>query len=202
MRSSAEPAAAWVGLAALLAVGACVASLVDPHRIDWEPALAWRELWRAWTAAFVHFSALHLGANLAGAAAVAAFGWMGRVPRRSVVAWAVVWPLTQLGLLVRPDLLHYGGLSGVLHAGVAVVAVFLAVRARGPRRAIGWATLVVLAAKVLAEAPWTAALRFPQGWDIAIAPAAHASGLLFGVLAGYAAELLAAARARARSGET
>ena len=34
-------------------------------------------------------------------------------------------PLTQLGLLMRPDLLHYGGLSGVLHAGVAAAALWL-----------------------------------------------------------------------------
>jgi len=190
VRSSAEPAAAWVGLAALLAVGACVAPLVDLHRIDWEPALAWREPWRAWSAAFVHFSALHLAANLAGTAAVAAFGWMARVPRRSVVAWAVAWPLTQLGLLVRPDLLHYGGLSGVLHAGVAVVALHLAARGRGVRRLVGSATIAVLLAKVVAEAPWEAVLRQVPGWDIAIAPFAHASGLAAGLLAGALAELL------------
>jgi rhomboid family GlyGly-CTERM serine protease len=189
--SSADAGArAWAGLAALLAVGACLASATDPRSIDWQPALAWREPWRAWTAALLHLSPLHLAANLAGAAALAVFGWAARLPRRSAVAWAVAWPLTQWGLLVRPDLLHYGGLSGVLHAGVAIAALFLALRASGLRRAIGVATLAVTAAKVVGEAPWGPALRAPEGWDIAVAPVAHASGLLAGLATGLAAELL------------
>ena len=86
-------------------------------------------------------------------------------------------------MLARPDLLHYGGLSGVLHAGVAVAAVFLIVEANGSRRLIGLAMLAVLVAKVLSEAPWGEALRRPAGWDIAVAPFAHASGLLAGLAA-------------------
>ena len=202
MRSSAEPAAAWVGLAALLGVGACLASLAETRSLDWQPALAWREPWRAWSAAFVHFSALHLAANLAGSAAVAALGWVARVPRRSVVAWAAAWPLTQFALLVRPDLLRYGGLSGVLHAGVAVVAFFLAVRCTGRRRLIGAAILVVLIGKVLGEAPWGAALRYPAAWGIAVAPFAHAAGVVAGLATAAAAELLRRRPARAPDRET
>ena len=56
---------------------------------------------------------------------------------RCVAAWACAWPLTQLGLLVRPDLLHYGGLSGVLHAGAAIVALHLVWRGARLRRLIG-----------------------------------------------------------------
>ena len=158
--------------------------------IDWQPALAWREPWRAWSAAWLHFSGLHLAANLAGAALVGALGWAASVPRRSALAWFVAWPLSQLGLLVRPDLIHYGGLSGVLHAGVAVAALYLIVRTRGPRRVTGIALLVALAAKVLSESPWGAPLRHPAGWDIAVAPFAHASGLLAGLVASAIAEAL------------
>ena len=35
--------------------------------LTWQPALAWAEPWRCWSAAWVHFSLMHLGANLAGA---------------------------------------------------------------------------------------------------------------------------------------
>jgi rhomboid family GlyGly-CTERM serine protease len=188
--SSADGSRAWVGLAALLAAGACLSSAAATGSIDWQPALAWREPWRAWTAAFLHFSALHLGANLAGVALVAAFGFVARVPRAGVVAWAVAWPLTQLGLLARPDLLHYGGLSGVLHAGVAIGAVFLIVEGRGRRRLVGVATAALLAAKVVGESPWGEALRHPPGWDMALAPAAHASGLLAGLATAAAAALV------------
>jgi rhomboid family GlyGly-CTERM serine protease len=196
VRSSAEPAAAWVGLAALLVVGAGLASLADARAIDWRPALAWREPWRAWSAAFVHLSALHLGANLAGAVLVAAFGWAARVPRSAVVAWLVAWPVTQFGLALRPDLASYGGLSGVLHAGVAIAALHLACGASGLRRTIGLATIAVLLVKVVSESPWGAPLRQVPGWDIAVAPFAHASGLVAGLVTGGAAELVRQRAAR------
>ncbi len=178
---------AWAGLAAALALGAGVAFAVDPGALDWQPGLAAHEPWRAWSAAWVHYSALHLAANLAGCAVVAALGVVARVPPRIVVAWFVAWPLTQAGLLARPDLLHYGGLSGVLHAGVAAVALHLIVATRGTRRRIGIAVFAGLLLKVLLETPWGAALRHPAGWDIAVAPFAHASGLVAGAtLAGLA----------------
>jgi len=180
---------AWAGLAGLLAFGACLVAIVaEPVALDWQPARAAAEPWRAWSAAFVHFSPRHLAANLAGAGLVGALGWAARVPGRAVIAWAVAWPLTQAGLLLRPDLLHYGGLSGVLHAGVAVVALHLLVEARGARRLIGSGLLVALALKVLSEAPWAATLVRPPGWDIDIAPLAHATGLLSGLAAAALAE--------------
>ena len=191
-RWSAAPLA-WVGLAGLLAGGAGLVALAGATAaFDWQPGRAAAEPWRAWSAALVHFSDRHLAANLAGAALVGALGWAARVPRSAVVAWAVAWPLTQISLLLRPELLHYGGLSGVLHAGVAVVALHLVVAARGPRRLIGCGLLAALALKVLAEAPWAATLVRPPGWDIAVAPLAHATGLLAGLAVAALAEWAAA----------
>jgi len=181
--------------AALLGLGALATLAARSAALDWQPALAAGQPWRAWSAALVHLSGLHLAANLAGAALVGALGFVAGVPGRSVLAWFVAWPLTQLALLARPDLSHYAGLSGVLHAGVAVVAVHLIAAARGARRAIGLALLVALALKVASEAPWAAeALRHPSGWDIAIAPFAHAGGLVAGAVVSALAE--AAARWR------
>ncbi|MEO8310825.1 MAG: rhombosortase [Caldimonas sp.] len=182
MPSSPDGGRAWGALAAVLAVGAALTFGHDPITLDWQPALALREPWRALSAAFVHYSALHLLANLAGTVLVAALGFVARVRWPVAVAWLVAWPLTHIGLIARPDLLHYGGLSGVLHAGTACVAMALAVRARGPRRAIGALLLLALLLKVASEAPWGPALRHPAGWDIATAPFAHASGLVAGVL--------------------
>ncbi|HUP06647.1 MAG TPA: rhombosortase [Caldimonas sp.] len=158
--------------------------------LDWQPALARTEPWRAWTAVFVHYSALHLAANAAGAALVATLGAVARVPRASAFAWLVAWPLTQAGLLLRTDLLHYGGLSGVLHAGAAVVATHLAWTARGGGRAIGVALAAGLVVKVLLEAPWGPPLRHPAGWDIATAPFAHATGVVAGFACAFAAHAL------------
>ncbi|MEP7056833.1 MAG: rhombosortase [Caldimonas sp.] len=177
------PAArAWAGLAALLATAAIVLSGIDATALDWQPALALREPWRAFSAVAVHYSALHLAANLAGTALVAALGVAARVPARMVGAWACAWPLTQLGLLARPDLLHYGGLSGVLHAGAAVVATHLLLRGPPARRLIGAALAAGLVVKVFGEAPWGSPLRISTDWDFATAPLAHASGLVAGVV--------------------
>jgi rhomboid family GlyGly-CTERM serine protease len=182
---------AWIALSATLALGACFAfALGGTTAIDWQPSLAWSQPWRTWTAAWVHYSLLHLLANLVGCALVAALGIAARAPDRTAVAWLVAWPLTQLGLLLRPDLLHYGGLSGVLHAGVAAVAVHLIVSARGARRLIGIGILVGVASKIGFEAPWGEALRQLPGWDIAVAPFAHVSGFVAGVATAAFAEAL------------
>jgi rhomboid family GlyGly-CTERM serine protease len=167
-------------LAALLAVLAGAGWFAPASVLDWQPALAWAEPWRAFSAAFVHWSALHLGANMAGTLVVGAFGVAARVPPGAALAWLAAWPLTQLGLLLRPDLLHYGGLSGVLHAGVAIAAFWLVLDGRSRERWIGGAVLAGLVAKIVLEAPWGAALRQSGGWDIAIAPFAHATGALAG----------------------
>jgi len=179
-------------LAALLAAGAVIAWFVPRSALDWQPGLATREPWRALTAALVHWSALHLAANLVGTGVVALFGWAARAPAAAAWAWLAAWPLTQIGLLLRPDLAHYGGLSGVLHAGVAVVALWLALE----RRWLGWAVLAGLALKVVLEAPWGPALRDVAGWDIRIAPLAHATGALSGVLCALCARLAASAPGR------
>jgi rhomboid family GlyGly-CTERM serine protease len=185
---------AWTGVAALLGLAAVLGWPVAHASLDWQPRLAITEPWRAWTAVAVHYSALHLGANLAGALLVGALGVVAAVPSRIAGAWLAAWPLTQLGLLARPELAHYGGLSGVLHSGVAVVAVYLLAAGPRARRIIGAALLAGLCLKVLSEAPWGPALTHPPGWDIAVAPLGHAAGALAGLLCALIAVTLPRAR--------
>jgi rhomboid family GlyGly-CTERM serine protease len=173
---------AWLALCVVFAAGALAAGATAPERWDWQPQLAWQQPWRAWTAAFVHWSALHLGANLLGTLLVAALGVAAACDARCALAWVLAWPATHWALLAQPELAHYGGLSGVLHAGVAVAALRPALDARGRARTIAIALLAGLAGKVLLEAPWGSATRSAAGWDIAIAPLAHASGTVSGCL--------------------
>jgi hypothetical protein len=133
--------------------------------------------------------------RLAGCAVVAAYGIAARAQRNAVVAWLVAWPLTHAALAAQPQLLHYGGLSGVLHAGVAVVSWQLVTREHGPRRAIGWAVLAGLATKVALEQPWLGPTRAVPGWDIAIAPLAHLSGVASGLLCAAIAQVFVRQRA-------
>jgi rhomboid family GlyGly-CTERM serine protease len=178
---------AWLALAGVLIGGSLPGWFLPAAGLDWQPALAAAEPWRAWTAVFVHWSPLHLGANLLAAAVVAWFGLAARLPWPAALAWGVAWPLTHVGLLLRPELVHYGGLSGVLHAGVAVAVLWLAVTGRGRARAVGAAVLAGLGVKLLIEAPWGPALRHGGGWDIATAPIAHTTGALAGLVCGAVA---------------
>lgn len=188
-----KPGWAWCAVAAALALGTALAQGRPAVAIDWQPDLVASQPWRAFSAAFVHYGALHLTGNAAGLALVAALGAAARAPLRLAMAWFVAWPLTQVGLLAQPELAHYGGLSGVVHAGVAIVCVHLLFAGH---RWLGGAMLAGVLLKVLSETPWGAPLRHPPGWDIAIAPLAHASGLI----AGFACAVLAEAVAWRRRG--
>jgi rhomboid family GlyGly-CTERM serine protease len=177
-----RPGAAWLGLALLLAAGSLAMRGAEASDWDWQPALALQQPWRCWTAALLHWSPQHLGMNLLGAALIALLGWRADVRAIDALAWALAWPLTQLGLLWQPALLHYAGLSGVLHAGVAIVACRLL--RSGPPRAqrIAGLLLAGMVAKLLLESPWRGATQALPGLDFSLAPLAHVSGAITGVL--------------------
>ncbi|HEY6512381.1 MAG TPA: rhombosortase, partial [Burkholderiaceae bacterium] len=179
----------WWWLAAVLGGGSLLAAGLDPRQLDWQPSLALTQPWRCWSAAWVHWSDGHRWANLVGTLLVAALGWRACCDRFDSTAWFIAWPLTHLGLLSQPALAHYGGLSGVLHAGVVVAAISLLQRERGIRRALGAALLLGVALKIGLEQPWQGALQRLPGWDIAIAPGAHLSGALAGAVCALAAAL-------------
>lgn len=151
-----------------------------------KPLLLWHpdQLWRAFTAPLAHLSFQHLVANLAGCAALGWLGHAARLPARASIAWWLAWPLTQWGLLVRPELQSYGGLSGVLHAGVAVVVVELLGRQSRRERWIGVGLLLGLLLKLWMDDPLGPVAQVRDGWDIPIAPFAHLSGAVSGALAG------------------
>jgi rhomboid family GlyGly-CTERM serine protease len=166
------------------ALGALLALAAPKGWLDWQPALGLVHPWRAVSAAWVHQSAQHLTMNLAGCALVALLGWRAYMAPRAVAAWALAWPMTHWGLWLQPTLQHYGGLSGVLHAAVAIIGCRLLAQHHEPRaRAIGTLLAIGLVAKIVWEAPWSAALKTIEGWDFQLAPAAHASGAVAGVVA-------------------
>jgi hypothetical protein len=111
---------------------------------------------------------------------VAGYGWAARVPGRSSWAWMVSWPLMHLALLAQPGLLHYGGLSGLMHAGVACVNVFLMVAGTRGQRVVGVIMHFMLCMKVVSETPWAGAVQQSADWDILVAPVAHLTGLVVG----------------------
>jgi rhomboid family GlyGly-CTERM serine protease len=184
----ARGARAWLGVAALLAALAAALWFAPRDALDWRPARALDQPWRAWSAAFVHWTPLHLGANLLGCVVVGAFGAAARVPPRSALAWLAAWPLTHAALALQPRLASYGGLSGVLHAGVAIAAWQLLRHEAARRRAIGAAVMLGLVVKLALERPWAAPTQTVPGWDFPLAPIAHASGAVAGLVCALLAD--------------
>ena len=179
---------AWLVMFSVLVVPAMLSGPGDAlarEVLGWRPDRAWSEPWRWWSAAWMHLSTTHLLANLSGAVPVAALGWLLQADRRMAWAWALAWPLTHLSLLLQPELLRYGGLSGVLHAGVAVVCLHLLTCDHPPiPRLFAWGLTVGLVAKITMENPCGPALVHPLGADIAVAPWAHLSGSVAGATLG------------------
>ena len=173
--------------ATAFAVAALLAWPLDRQLLMWHPDQPWRAL----SAPLAHLSLQHLLANVAGCAALGWLGQAARLPVHASVAWWLAWPLTQLALLLRPELHSYGGLSGVLHAGVAIVIVELLARP-GRERRIGLALLAGLALKLWLDEPLGPAAQTRSGWNIPIAPFSHLAGAVAGTLTGLLLRALGA----------
>jgi rhomboid family GlyGly-CTERM serine protease len=182
-----ERVSVWCGLvvffgASSLVTWALVHVGLSRTHLDWQPSLWLSQPWRFYTAAWVHYSPMHLGGNLL---ALALVGWLGvaaRIPPHAALAWFLSMPLCHLALLARPEVLHYGGLSGISHAGVAVVVGWLLLHGQPVQRRIAALLGLGLVAKIWTESPGGEGLRVVAGWDIAVVPWAHASGVVAGVL--------------------
>jgi len=178
----------WLITASAFALLALLAWPFDNAALLWQPD----KPWRAFTAPFAHLSFLHLIANLTGCVVVGVLGQMAQCPPRMSGAWLLAWPLTQWGLLLRPDLIRYGGLSGLLHAGVAIIIVALLTRGgaqHARERRIGLALFAGLLLKLWVDEPFGPAAQTREGWDMAIAPFAHLSGAFSGAICGGVAAL-------------
>ncbi len=125
---------------------------------------------------------MHLGGNLLALLLVALLGMAAQVPSRCTWAWVCATPLCHLALLAHPEVLHYVGLTGISHAGVAIVVTELVVLGNRTQRRIAMALGIGLLAKIWSESPGGTGLRWVPGWDIAVVPWAHASGALGGVI--------------------
>lgn len=190
--SAAPSHRAWLAVCGLHGVASL---LLWQASADTVAILAWRadhwigQPWTLWTSAWVHLNTPHLIGNLLALGALAAFGWLARPGPRCAIAWLLAWPLLQLSLLLWPQIREtVVGLSGLLHAGVAVLAMQL-VSGRIPMRgARYWG--MVLALGVLAKTVLERAWSHPVVWDPAsempVVQATHLSGAAWGLALGLA----------------
>jgi rhomboid family GlyGly-CTERM serine protease len=183
VRRSSGPRRGWP----LLANGALVLILLvsvfrfDPLAWSWHRDLLGNEPWRWLTAPWVHWGLKHTLVNAVGVVLLAWIGWRSALSNRAALAWFLALPLGQGLLWVKTDLVEVAGLSGWLHAGVAVLAVVLCRRSNTRERVLGAAVGAGLVLKLLLEAPWGPALRYEPMWGaMPVAPWAHLAGALAG----------------------
>jgi rhomboid family GlyGly-CTERM serine protease len=166
--------------------------------LDWQPDLWTSQPWRLWTAALVHWSGAHLLLNLLACVALVAWGNAAALGARPTLAWLAAWPLTHLLLAMSPSLVRYGGLSGVLHAGVAVGAWSLLYRGDGPHRWLGAGVSLGLLVKLVLEVPalaqWfglaAATMPLADAPGFTVASYAHLSGAVSGLACAIVLDLV------------
>ena len=116
----------WLALCALHGVASMLMWWAGDRAVD---ALTWRadgwlqQPWTLWTSAWVHLGTPHLIGNQLALGALTAFGWMVRPRLSAAMAWLLCWPLAQASLQLWPHIGYAVGLSGLLHAGTAVMAM-------------------------------------------------------------------------------
>ena len=190
---------AWSLVSLLLAIPA---AWLGWHGFDTAPSwclhpalgLHGNPLSRYWSSAWVHSNAAHLLSNLAGLALLLGLAWVYQLPARAALAWLAAWPLTHIVLLLDPRLDTYWGMSGVLHAGMAVIAITLIAHrtadAAVPRaRTLGWSLLTFLVSKVWLENPQLASVIPRTDLAMNVAPIGHLAGLATGATAAMAASI-------------
>ncbi len=189
-RPFATPSRSWLWLCALHAAASLLVwwsgQNTEGGALVWH-ADGWAQHpWTLWTSAWVHLNLPHLVGNVLAMGGVAAAGWVLRPDARSTLAWLLAWPLTQVSLLLWPSVGYAVGLSGLMHAGVLVLAVQVAL-VRLPIRGArfwGWLLVGVVLSKVVIEKGWS----HPIVWDgdngLPVVRAAHTAGAFWGVLLG------------------
>lgn len=181
---------AWPALCAALGLASLLVWLAGAVAGLPTTALAWSATdwavrpWTLWTAALFHLSGIHLLANLLALGALAVLGRALRAGPAAAVALLAAWPLATLGLIVWPQVAWYGGLSGLVHAAVAVLWAHAALRRQG--WPLSFLLFVALLFKLMAEHAWTTPVAFDPAWGFNVVYAAHLTGALAGVICGLA----------------
>lgn len=172
---------AWAAVATGLALPAGLIGVVGFDSIlAMHPAQGWAHNppTRWVSAAWAHASPPHLQANLLGCGLLAMLGWLAQTRARAALAWLLAWPLANGLLLLDPRLPAFMGASGVLHAGIAVLAVHLLLKGR---KALGVAVLVGLFIKVGFDLSHGLPTYPHPTLGIHVSPLSHLTGTLAGL---------------------
>lgn len=154
--------------------------------LTWQADGGLSRAWTLWSSAWVHLNTPHLIGNQLALGALTAFAWVVRPPLASALAWLLAWPLMQASLPLWPQIGYAVGLSGVLHAGVMVLAVHLLGRRIVMPLARRWGALLGLGllVKLGLEQGWAHPVVWDSANDRSIVQAAHFAGGFWGLWLG------------------
>lgn len=173
----------WVALCGLLAAGSVLVWALDAgYQLAWQAA-SWRQTpWTLWSAPLLHLSAVHMLGNLLALAALALLGVVIPLGARAALALFLAWPLSTASLMAWPEVTRYVGLSGLVHAGVAIVWL----HARQAPVAQRWSPLLLAALllKLVTEQAWVYPVSFDPYWNINVVAAGHLGGAVTGLVCG------------------
>lgn len=178
----------WLSLCLLHAVasmlvwwaGAPAAKWLTWRADDW-----WHQPWTLWTTPWVHINTPHLIGNQLAVGALAAMAWLVRPNALASAAWLLAWPTVALVLPLWPHIGYAVGLSGIIHAAVAVVAVHLLL-CQDPlvpsSRRWGGLLALGLGAKLALEQGWHWPVVWSNSADMSVVQAAHLTGGVAGAV--------------------
>jgi rhomboid family GlyGly-CTERM serine protease len=173
----------WGGMCTVLAV-ACVAVWLLPVELQiglrWQ-ANSWQQQpWQIWTGSLAHLSDPHLFVNLLALLCLAIIGAHLGCGRDEVLAALIAWPLSNLGLLIWPQVQFYAGFSGLNHALAFVICAQSAMKFIVKREfsMIAFLLFWLLLVKIIFEAPWSEPLQADVSWGFTVVQAGHLTGML------------------------
>jgi rhomboid family GlyGly-CTERM serine protease len=182
---------AWLLLCAIHGVASMLLWWAGADLVQW---FTWRadtwqqQPWTLWTSAWVHMNTPHLIGNQLALGALTAFAWAARPSLATAMAWWLAWPLTQISLLLWPQVGYAVGLSGVLHAGAMVLAIHLIFKRIQVPKARRWGGLLLLGVvtKLLLERGWATPVVWDSANEMSVVMACHLSGAAWGAVLGLA----------------
>lgn len=184
----------WTGACALLI--ACAWLFRAGERLGWLQAEPWRwssagwrhAPWTLWTSAFADAPPAQALASVLALTALAVLGRALAAPPRDGLALLLAWPLGTLSLALVPTVHSYAGLSLLVHAAAAVLA--LRALLRPPTRTLGLLLGGGLLIKLALEKAWLAPVGFDGAWGANVVFAAHLAGACTGAALLLALEAL------------
>lgn len=138
-----------IGIITLSLIGFFFENLASVWIYD-RVALLHAEYWRIFSAHIVHFSYMHLVLNLI---AFSIAGWIIEKRAYPCFGWLIFFMSFSISvsmLILKPNMIYFGGLSGLAHGAIYYLALF-GLREKQPWRIVSQVIIIVVPIKIALE---------------------------------------------------